>query len=100
MRNDDDDIIEEQLAAALAEAINQVGIVGKEVCITGVLSSPRADIEREIVLHGGIPKHGVTKTLAFLVVGDKPGGTKVSKAVKYGIPVISEREMWSLMEGA
>ena len=92
--NSDD--IEEQLAAA----ISRVSMVGKEVCITGVLSSPRHEIEREIVLHGGIPKNGVTKNLAFLIVGEKPGGTKVSKAVKYGIPVISESEMWSLMEGA
>jgi DNA ligase (NAD+) len=90
-----DENLEEQLAAA----ISRVSIAGKEVCITGVLSSPRHEIEREIVLHGGIPKHGVTKSVQLLIVGDKPGGTKVGKAVKYGIPVITESEMWSLMEG-
>jgi NAD-dependent DNA ligase len=93
----DDDAIFSKLTELLKD---ELGIQNKHVCITGVLSRPRHEIETVIAQHGGIPQPRVTKLTDWLVVGGKPGGTKVTKAIQYGIPVVSEKDLWATLGGA
>lgn len=88
----DDDAIFTKLAELLQD---HLGIKGKHVCVTGKLVVPRKDAHRLIRDYGGIPQDRVTKETDWLVVGGKPGGTKVFQAIKYGIPVISEQDLWA-----
>jgi DNA ligase (NAD+) len=38
---------------------------------------------------------GVSKSLDFLIIGEKPGGSKVKKAEELGITVITESEFYN-----
>jgi DNA ligase (NAD+) len=65
---------------------------GKSFLITGTLSMKRKDVENLIKSKGGIIASGVNKELNYLIVGDNPG-SKLDKAKKLNIPIISEDEL-------
>ncbi|MCS6838319.1 MAG: NAD-dependent DNA ligase LigA [Bdellovibrionaceae bacterium] len=65
---------------------------GLTFLITGTLPIPRTAAERWIIQNGGRMATSVTKKLSFLVVGDAPG-SKLEKAKKLGIPLISWEEL-------
>lgn len=73
-------------------------ISGKSFLITGTLSRSRKDVEDQIMSLGGRVASGVSKTLDYLIVGDKPG-SKLDKAHKLGVKVISEDGFAALMRG-
>lgn len=74
---------------------------GKTVCITGELSLPRKAVEKMVMDAGGFPKGSVSKTTSFLVTNDQSTGTsKMQKAKKYGVPVIDEAGLMSLINGS
>jgi len=78
----------------------QSGILeGKTFLITGTLYHyGRKDMEAIIQSHGGKILSGVSQSLNYLVVGDKPG-SKLSKAQKIPeIRIISEDELLELIE--
>jgi DNA ligase (NAD+) len=65
--------------------------------ITGSLSRPRSEIEEMIKAKGGIILKSVSKKLDYLVVGENPG-SKLQKALKIGIKLIKEEELYKLLE--
>lgn len=73
-------------------------LAGKTVCITGELSKPRKLVERMVMDAGGFPKGSVSKTTSYLVT-NSPDTTssKMQSAKKHGIPIISEKELYSLL---
>lgn len=72
---------------------------GKSFCITGALSKSREEIAKDIVAKGGTVSDSVKKDLSYLVQADpKSESSKSLKAVKYGVTVISEEELYKLME--
>lgn len=87
----DDDVFRK-----LEEAANDA-IANKKIAITGTLSQPRVEFERIIFMKGGTPATSVSKHTHFLIVGDKPGVTKVRRAVQLGIPVIDEDDFWKMV---
>jgi DNA ligase (NAD+) len=74
-------------------------LVDKTFCITGSLSKPRKNIERYIEDAGGTMK-GVSKSLSYLVINDPDStSSKARKARKYGIPMLSEDDLYDMIEG-
>lgn len=70
---------------------------GYSFLITGTLSRPRAEFEELIKSHGGKIASSVSKNLSYLVAGEK-AGTKLEKAVKLGIKILSEDELLEMAE--
>ncbi|MEE0886176.1 MAG: NAD-dependent DNA ligase LigA [Treponema sp.] len=82
--------------------IKEIGggiLAGKSFCFTGELfSMKRADAEAFVKENGGTCKSSVTKDLSYLVTNDKESGSsKNQKAVKFGIPVIDEKQFLKLI---
>jgi DNA ligase (NAD+) len=73
--------------------------VGKTFVITGALSQPREEIAAWIEARGGKVTDSVSKSTAYLVVGDAPGASKINKAQKLDVPMIGEEELRRLEIG-
>jgi DNA ligase (NAD+) len=77
------------------QAVEQKGtsLEGKTFVVSGVFSRfSREGIESEIEAHGGKLLSGVSGKLDYLVAGDKMGPSKLEKAQKLGVKIISEEE--------
>ncbi len=72
---------------------------GLTFVITGTLSQPRRDVAALIEEHGGKVTGSVSGNTDFLVVGESPGRSKVSKAQALDTPRIDEVELNELIEG-
>ena len=73
-------------------------LAGKSFVLTGAMSVPRGEIKTLIEANGGKVTGGVSKRTSFVVAGESPG-SKVEKALKNGIPVISEDDLRALISG-
>lgn len=72
---------------------------GKSFCITGALSKPRKEVEKEIEAAGGEVKSSVGKGLTHLVTEDSSSGSaKAEKAKKYGTTIINEKQLREMMK--
>jgi DNA ligase (NAD+) len=68
---------------------------GVKVCFTGKSSKFKGDEVEEYLKSNGFTIAGVSKSLDFLIIGEKPGGSKVKKAEDLGITVITESEFYN-----
>jgi len=67
-------------------------LAGKSFLFTGTLiGMGRSEAEALVRAHGGRVLKGVTKELDYLVAGDTPG-SKLQKAQKLGVRILSEQE--------
>jgi len=73
-------------------------LTGKTFVVSGVFSVPRDEIKSLIEKHGGKNVSSVSSKTSFLVAGSNPGPDKTAKALKLGIPVISEEDLNNLLE--
>ena len=72
--------------------------VGDIVVLTGEMLRPRADWHAELTQHGYVPGTGVTKKSRLVVAADPDSlSGKARKARDYGIPVVSEAGLSSLL---
>ncbi len=71
---------------------------GLTFVLTGTLSRPRPEFEKQIAAAGGKATGSVTKNTSYLVAGEG-GGSKRDKAVKLGIPIIGEADLLTLLQG-
>ena len=69
---------------------------GKSFLITGTLDKPRKYYEELILSNGGSLLSGVSKNLDFLIAGEK-AGSKLEKANKLGVKVISQDEFLNMI---
>src|ERR1700722_17985134 len=82
------------------EAVAAEGpLKGMSFCVTGVLSRKREDVHADIRAAGGEIHDSVKKTTTCLVAGDKTGKSKLDQAKKYGTKVLTEAQLYSLLEG-
>lgn len=89
------------LSAGYKEDLNEStggALAGLTFVLTGTLSRPRGDVEKDIRAAGGTATGSVTKNTNYLVAGEG-GGSKRDKAAKLGIPIIDEAALLRLMEG-
>ncbi len=70
-------------------------LAGKSVLFTGSLSMPRSQAQKMAQAAGAALAGSVNKNLDYLVVGDKPG-SKLDKAEKLGVRILSEQEFLEL----
>ena len=73
-------------------------LAGKSVCVTGVLTRRREDVHSAIRAAGGEVHDTVKKTTTYLVAGDKTGKSKLEQAKKYGTKVLTEAELYALID--
>jgi DNA ligase (NAD+) len=71
-------------------------LAGKVFVITGTLSEERDAVAAWIEARGGKVTDSVSKKTSFVVVGDAPGQSKVTKANSLGVPMIGEAELRAL----
>jgi DNA ligase (NAD+) len=67
--------------------------MGKVFVITGTLSEERDAVAAWIEARGGKVTDSVSKKTSYVVIGDSPGQSKVSKANTLGVPMIGEAEL-------
>lgn len=74
-------------------------LAGMTFLITGSLENfNRKELESMIMEHGGKILSGVSKSLDYLIVGEKPG-SKLAKAEKLGsVKIISEADLLAMLE--
>lgn len=72
------------------------GLAGKTFVLTGAMSVPRGEIKTLVEAHGGKVTGSVSKKTSYVVAGESPG-SKVDKALKNKVPVISETELRALV---
>jgi len=74
-------------------------LAGKTFVVTGTLSRPRGEVQRDIEAAGGKVSGSVSKKTAYLVAGADTGKTKLDAATKHGVPVIDEAGLARLLAG-
>lgn len=68
-------------------------------CLTGKMSKGRAEISTDLEALGHTTKDDVVSGLTYLVCADTSStSSKMKKAAKLGVKVISEEEMWKLVK--
>jgi DNA ligase (NAD+) len=82
-----------------AEVATSGPLLGVRVCVTGVLSRKREDVNADIRAAGGEIHDSVKKDTTYLVAGEKTGKSKLDQAKKYGTKVIGETDLMGLLEG-
>ncbi len=79
--------------------ITEGPLTGKTLVVTGTLTQPRADVQKQIEAAGGKVAGSVTKKTTYLVAGADTGKTKLEAAEKHGVTVIDEAELARLLSG-
>ncbi|MFA6159391.1 MAG: BRCT domain-containing protein [Candidatus Paceibacterota bacterium] len=94
---DDIDLdIKNEIVEGLARLLGGRSIEGKTFVITGTLSAPRKEIVERIEEAGGIVSSSISSKTDYLVVGED-AGSKVEKAQKLGIKMLSESELEEML---
>jgi DNA ligase (NAD+) len=71
---------------------------GYTFCLTGKLSVSRAAIADLIRRAGGEVSKTISRKLDYLVIGERPGMTKIGRANELGVEVIAEPNLRSMIE--
>ena len=69
---------------------------GMTIMITGNYSIPRETMKYYIEAHSGKVGSSVTASTTYLLAGSKAGASKLEKAQKLGIPIITEEEFYKI----
>ncbi|MBE8712221.1 NAD-dependent DNA ligase LigA [Sphingobacterium hungaricum] len=78
--------------------LNSSNLEGKTFLISGVFQNySREELTALIESHGGKMLSGISAKLNYLVAGDKMGPSKLVKAEKLKVPLISEQELLDLI---
>jgi DNA ligase (NAD+) len=90
--------LEELGVKPLVEQSGSLPLEGKSYVITGTLTSMgREEAEDKLRELGASATSSVTKKTTALIVGEKPGKSKLEKADKLGVPRIVEVEFLKLV---
>lgn len=69
---------------------------GLTICFTGASNRFKGDeVEKFLEENGAKCVHSVSKKLNYLIIGDKPGSSKVKKAEENNITIITEKEFYN-----
>jgi DNA ligase (NAD+) len=75
-------------------------LAGMNIIVTGSFATPqrRSELEKMVEQHGGKLQSGVNAKTNFVVAGAKPGASKVQKAEKLGIKIITEEDFLAILD--
>ncbi|NIK74065.1 DNA ligase (NAD+) [Thermonema lapsum] len=83
-----------QLEMPQEQHIQKNVLNGAVFVVSGTFSRfSREEIKDFIEQHGGVVKSSVSSKTDFLVVGEAPGASKLEKAEKLGVKIITEKEL-------
>ena len=83
----------------LVESAGGLPLEGKSYIVTGTLAAMgREEAEERLRELGATVTSSVTKNTTALIVGEKPGKSKLDKAAKLGIATISEADFLALIK--
>ena len=69
---------------------------GLTICFTGASNRFKGDeVEKFLEENGAKCVHSVSKKLNYLIIGDKPGSSKVKKAEENNVTIITEKEFYN-----
>ena len=86
-----------QLEISAEKLANQSDVLaGKTFVVSGVFEMPRNDLKKLIEDNGGKVSSSISSKTSYLVAGEKMGPSKLDKARKLGITIISEIEFLAL----
>ena len=81
------------------ENADELPLVGQSYIVTGTLAAMgREEAEDKLRALGATVTSSVTKNTTALIVGEKPGKSKMGKAAKLGTPVMNEAEFLKLIK--
>ncbi|MBQ9017585.1 NAD-dependent DNA ligase LigA [Candidatus Saccharibacteria bacterium] len=84
----------------VAEVAVDLPLAGRSYIVTGTLASMgREEAEDLLRARGAVVTSSVTRVTTALIVGEKPGKSKLDKADKLGIPRLNETEFLKLVKG-
>ena len=83
----------EEAKVSLSEKLS-----GKTFVVSGVFSISREELKKYIESHGGKIGSSISGNTDYLVAGEKSGDSKMQKAQKLGVQVISEQELYKITE--
>ncbi|MGL4364679.1 MAG: NAD-dependent DNA ligase LigA [Bacteroidales bacterium] len=87
-----------QLAAAESDTPKGTALAGKNFVISGTFENfSRDGLKEYIESLGGEVKSSVSKKTSFLIAGAEAGGSKLEKANKDGVKIISEKDFLELV---
>ncbi len=87
-----------QLEISADKLANQTNtLAGKTFVVSGVFEMPRNELKKLIEDNGGKVGSSISSKTSFLVAGDKMGPSKLAKAEKLGIKIISEQDFLDLL---
>jgi len=79
-----------------AENADNKPLEGLTICFTGKSDRFSGDaIEEYLESQGAKCTHSVSKSMDYLITGEKPGSSKVTKAISFGISIISEADFFA-----
>jgi DNA ligase (NAD+) len=68
--------------------------------ITGTLERwTREQAQAELEALGAKVTNSVSKKTSGLIIGEEPGGSKLTKAQREGVPLLTEEELSALLAG-
>jgi NAD-dependent DNA ligase len=70
---------------------------GKSFCITGTLNKDRYKVRSDLIRAGATVHDRVKTSTTYLVVGTKPGGTKLADARRFGTRQLTEAQLERMM---
>ncbi len=80
------------------EDLSKAKLAGKSYIISGILEGfGREEAENKLRELGATVTSSVTKTTTALILGAKPGASKLEKAQKLGIPTMDEKQFLDLI---
>jgi DNA ligase (NAD+) len=72
-------------------------LAGKTFLVSGTFSMSRDDLKKLIENNGGRNVSAISKSLDYLIAGDKMGPEKLKKATELGIKIISEYDFLGMI---
>lgn len=75
-----------------------VVLEGKSIVVSGVFEMSRNDLKKLIEAHGGKNASSISSKTDYLIRGDKMGPSKLAKAEKLEITMLSEQEFLELLK--
>jgi len=87
-----------QLEISAEKLANQSdALQGKTFVVSGVFEMPRNDLKKLIEDNGGKVSSSISSKTSYVVAGDKMGPSKLQKAEKLGVAIISENDFLALI---
>ncbi len=88
-----------QLEVVEEEGVERTNkLEGKSFLVSGTFSISRDELKKMIEVNGGRNVGSISKSLNYLIAGDKMGPEKLKKATDLNIPIVSEEEFMGMIK--